>query len=58
MPLTGWQANEAWELATDVQKFGCTIPEDDCKLCYNRRLSDGRLWIGLVAFRLSAVGLG
>ena len=47
MALTGWEAYSAWILAREVQEFGCRIREDNCELHWE--LTDGRLWIGIVA---------
>ena len=37
----------AWTLATEIQEFGCTIPEDGCEL--RSDLHCHRLWVGLTA---------
>ena len=55
MPLAGWDAYSVHLLACDVQEFGCTIPEDACKLRWN--LNDNRLWIGIAASSIE-LGLG
>ena len=55
MPHTGWEAYSVHLLACDVQEFGCTIPEDACKLRWN--LNDNRLWIGIAASSIE-LGLG
>ena len=55
MPLAGWEAYSVHLLACDVQEFGCTIPEDACKLRWN--LNDNRLWIGIAASSIE-LGLG
>ena len=55
MPLAGWDSYSVHLLACDVQEFGCTIPEDACKLRWN--LNDNRLWIGIAASSIE-LGLG
>ena len=47
MALTGWEAYAVWILARHVQEFSCRIREDDWELHWE--LTDGRLWIGIVA---------